>query len=295
MSVGTYLKDEWLPAIRASVRPGTWDHYAKMLQAYVVPRIGARRLGALQPNQLNRLYADLLVDGRRNGGPTRPAGLSPRTVRHVHTMLHKAFADAVRWGRIARNPADRSEPPRPKTPEMKVWDIGHLRAFLSHVADDRLHAIWLLMVTTGMRRGEVLGLRWSDVDLEGARLSVVQTVVMVDRKIIVSEPKTARRRRSIALDAATVAALRQLRRRQAEERLRYGELWKNAGLVTVHKDGSPISPRLLSSWFTQHARAANLPRIRLHDVRHSYATAARRRARPSGTSRAASRAGRRAR
>jgi integrase len=273
-SVGSFLVDEWLPAVQASVRLATHDHYSKMVHGYVVPRIGAQRLGKLRPGQLNAFYASLLVDGRRQVGAAQPTGLSPKTVRHVHTLLHKAFNDAVRWGSLQRNPADRAEPPRPRTAEMKVWDIAQLRTFLDQVATDRLGPVWLLMATTGMRRGEVIGLRWSDIDLDGGRISVVQTHVLVNRRVIVSEPKTQKGRRSIALDAATVAALRRLRRLQLEERLRYGELWTDTGHVVTHPVGTAINPRLFSSWFAQHARAAGLPPIRLHDLRHSYATAA---------------------
>lgn len=274
VTVATYLKDEWLPAVKASIRPATWDHYRAMVEGYVVPYLGARRLGEVLPSQLNAFYADLLVRGRRNRGASLQPGLSPKTVRHVHTMLHKAFADAVKWGRLPRNPAGRAEPPRPRTAEMRVWDTSQLRRFLDHVAEDRLFAVWLLLATTGMRRGEVLGLRWSDVDLDSARLSVVQTLILVNREVLFSEPKTARGRRSIALDASTVSELRRLRRVQTEERLRFGELYEDHGLVACHEDGSLISPRLFAAWFTQRARDAGLPPIRLHDVRHSYATAA---------------------
>jgi integrase len=131
-----------------------------------------------------------------------------------------------------------------------------------------------LIATTGMRRGEVLGLRWADVDLDGGRISIVQTHVILNRKVAVSEPKTLKGRRSIALDGATVAALRQFHRRQLEERLRYGDHWTDSGLVVVREDGSPVNPQSFSSWFAQHTRAAGLPPIRLHDMRHSYATAA---------------------
>jgi integrase len=273
-TVASFLVDEWLPGIQASIRPSTHALYSRIVDAYVVPRIGVRRLADVTPGQLNALYAALLSDGRRQKSAARPAGLSPKMVRHVHTLLRKAFSDAVRWGSLARNPADRAEPPRPRTPEMKVWNVVQLRRFLDEVDGDRLGPVWLLMATTGMRRGEVMGLRWADVDLDAGRLSIVQTHVIVNRKVIVSEPKTLKGRRSIALDAATVSALRQFRRRQLEERLALGATWTDSGLVVALPDGSAINPRTLSAAFTRHARAAGLPVIRLHDLRHSYATAA---------------------
>jgi integrase len=274
VTLSTFLRDEWFPAIRATTRPSTWDHYARIATGYLHGSIGDRRLGELTPGVLNAFYAELLASGRRFGVSTKGAGLSPKTVRHVHTMLHKALVDAVRWGRLQSNPADRADPPKPRQVEMKVWDLAQLRTFLDHVADDRVFAAWLLMTTTGMRRGEVVGLRWTDVDLDLGRLAIVQTHVLVDRQVIVSEPKTAKGRRTVALDATTLTALRQHRKRQLEERLALGEAWQDTGLVFTHEDGSGINPRLFSSWFIQRSSVAGLPPIRLHDVRHSYATAA---------------------
>lgn len=274
ITLSDFLRDEWFPAIRATTRASTWDHYARIATGYLYGSIGERRLSELSPGVLNAFYAELLTSGRRYGVRTKGAGLSPKSVRHVHTMLHKVLVDAVRWGRLPSNPADKADPPKPRQAEMKVWDLDQIRAFLDEVEDDRLSAAWLLMATTGMRRGEVVGLRWEDVDLDLGRLAIVQTHVLVNREVVVSEPKTAKGRRTVALDATTVAALRRHRTHQLEERLALGELWQETGLVFTHEHGGAVNPRLFSSWFTQRARAAGLPPIRLHDLRHSYATAA---------------------
>lgn len=140
---------------------------------------------------LNNLYAGLLRDGRRD----RPGGLSPRTVRYVHTILHRALKDAVKWGRLARNPADGANPPRATSSggsEMRTWTASELRCVLEHVETDRLYAAWLMSATTGMRRGEVLGLRWQDVDLEAGTASCRRTVITIAKQVRFGTPKTPR-------------------------------------------------------------------------------------------------------
>jgi integrase len=175
---------------------------------------------------------------------------------------------------VARNVADAADLPKGITPEMRVWSPAQLRTFLTQVCADPLYGAWLLFATTGMRRGEVAGLRWADVDLDAGRASPRRPRVVVNYEVHVSEPKTAKGRRSLALDPATVAALREHRAHQAEQRLAVGPRWQDSGLVFTWPDGRAIHPQRFSKWFEQHARAAGLPRIRLHDVRHSYATAA---------------------
>jgi integrase len=177
-------------------------------------------------------------------------------------------------GYVARNVASAVELPKGTTPEMQVWSPAQLRCFLDYIRGDRLFAAWLLIATTGMRRGELAGLRWTDVNLEAGRISPRRPRVVVDNEVVVSEPKTAKGRRSLALDPVTVAALRRHRAEQATEHIAAGPLWQHSGLVFTWPDGSAIHRQRFSSWFEQHARAAGLPRIRLHDVRHSYATAA---------------------
>jgi integrase len=274
LTLTRFLEDDWFPAIRVSVRPTTWEHYHRSFRNYIRPTIGRTLLPNVTPTRLNAFYADLLESGRCNPDASTP-GLSPKTVKHVHTMLHKALEDAVRWGHLARNPVSLATPPQPRTPEMKVWTPEQLRAFLESQRSHRLYAAWLLIVTTGMRRGEVLGLSWDHVDLSRGRLSVVRSLTVVTYgRVEFSEPKTAKGRRSIALDPTTVAALKAHRKQQQAQQLAVGPLWQHTGLAFTREDGSPIHPHHFTRSFGVLAREAELPRIRLHDLRHSYATAA---------------------
>jgi len=271
LSLNRYIEEEWLPSIQASVRPTTLRNYRDLFNGYVRPSFGRTQLVNVTPARLNCYYGELLSSGRR-GGTT---GLSPKTLRNLHSMLHKALGDAVRWGHLARNPVSLAEPPKPGTPQMKVWSPEQLRAFIEFTRADRLAAAWLLLVTTGMRRGEVLGLGWSDVDFANARIAVVRSLTVVDyHDVRFIQPKTAKGRRSVALDPMTVAALQAHRARHLEERLQWGEAWNGTGLVFTRENGTAIHPERLTSWFEQLVRDAGLPKIRLHDLRHSYATAA---------------------
>ena len=234
-----------------------------------MPRLGDIELQRLTPSNLSGFYRTLLTDARRDG-----QGLAPKTVRNIHAMLHRALKDAVRLGYLVRNVADAVTPPRAASPEMQVWTPDQLRAFLAQVRHDRLYALWLLVATTAMRRAELAGLRWVDVDLAAARVSPRRPRVVVNYVVHESEPKTRMGRRSLALDPATVAALEEHKIRQEQERADVGSAWRDSGLVFTRPEGSPIHPDLITDWFRRLARAARLPPIRLHDVRHSYATAA---------------------
>lgn len=262
LTVRGYLEDEWLPAIRASLRPSTFTSYALNVRR-VTDRIGSTRLQQLTAPALNRLYGEL------------GESLSPRTVRYVHTVLRHALADAVKWNRLVRNVADSAEPPSAKAARakpMRTWSAEELRRFLEHVSGDRLAAAWRLSAMTGMRRGELLGLRWRDVDLEAGRVAVVQTLIG-EREF--SQPKTDRSRRSVELDDETVAVLRAHRRRQLAERLAIGPAWRGEhDLVFCQEDGAPLWPQSFSRSFERRSKDAGLPRIRLHDLRHTHATLA---------------------
>ena len=199
------------------------------------------------------------------------------TIHHVHSCLHKACKDAVRWGRIPRNPLDAADPPRKKgdgSREMKTWTKEQLRAFLEALAEDRLCALWHTIAMTGMRRGEALGLRWSDVDLENSRLSVRRALIPINRDVVVSEPKTAKGRRVIALDPGTIEVLKTQATRQLDEQNDWDEAWVDSGLVFTRENGAALDPESVSRYWRQAVKKAMLPRIRLHDLRHTHATLA---------------------
>jgi len=269
-TVASFLTDEWLPAVAAEGRrPGTVANYRIHVTAHVLPALGGIELQQLSPAHLNGFYRALLSQGRRDGRP-----MAPKTVRNVHNLLHRALQDALRWGLVTRNAASAANPPAGKSPERAVWTPDQLRAFIAHVRQDRLYAAWMLFATTGMRRSEIAGLRVADVDLDAARVNPRLPRVLVDHVAVVSEPKTRAGRRTLALDPATVAALRDHLVLQAAERELLGASYADSGLLCTWPNGRPIHPARFSDWFQQHATAAGLPRITLHGLRHSYATAA---------------------
>jgi integrase len=219
---------------------------------------------------LQGLYGDLLSEGRSDGG----GGLSARTVAYIHRTLKKSLSDAVAWGLIGINPASGLVPPRVQQEERVVWTPRELGVFLGSVIDDELELAWWLLATTGMRRGEVLGLRWSDIDLDLGLLTVSRAAVVVRHEVTSSPPKTRRSRRIVPIDSQIQHVVRRHRARQAEHRLRGVWPVPDSDLVFTWPDGRTIHPTWLTKRFTKVASRAGLPRIRLHDLRHSFATAA---------------------
>jgi len=237
--------------------------------AYLVPRIGGLGFQALRPGHLDTLYDDLLANGGRKGKP-----LSPKSVTNVHTTLYRAMSDAVRLGKISRNPAELASPPRAESREMSTWGAEQMAAFLSHVREDRLYAAWLTLATTGLRRGELLGLTWKDIDFAKSRLAIRRSLVLVGGIARVLQPKTPKSRRSVPIPAETATALKGHRKARLEERVALGPGYEDGDLVFCREDGTPLHPDTFSERFERHVKAAGLPKIRVHDVRHSFATLA---------------------
>jgi integrase len=231
-------------------------------------------------HHLNGLYQQLLANGRRDGRP-----MAPKTVRNVHAVLHRALADAVRLGYVPRNVADLAEAPSGTSAERPVWTPEQLRTFLEHVRDDRLFAVWMLFATTGVRRGEVAGLRLTDLDLDAGHLSPRRPRVVVDHQVVVSDPKTASGGRWLALDPATVVALREHVRRREQELEEIGLAWPAPHLVFTWPDGRAIHPARFSDCSPSTPAEPACPRSR----RTTSATATRQRpSRPTCPSRVVS-------
>jgi len=282
LTLAAYLEDRWLPEMRTQVRATTAQSYARNLRLHVVPSLGGRRLRDLDATALTTLYGELSASGRRDHAQGQ--GLSSRSVRYVHTILRSALARAVELDLLARNPADRAKAPKAQASgdrheQIHTWTHEELGAFLAATTADRLGSLWHLLATTGLRRGEAIGLCWDSVDLDAARLSVRRSLVDVTPNYagaqpVWSDPKTARGRRSLSLDPGTVELLRGVRRRQAGERLLVGAGYADHGLVFAHPDGRPLHPEHLSRTFNDTIRRLHGRSIRLHDLRHTWATLA---------------------
>jgi integrase len=263
ISVGAYLTERWLPGQKGRLRATTLASYEQLICSHVIPTIGAVQLQKLTAEDLDALYATLSETHR------------PKTVRNIHGTIRKALSDAEPKGSVQRNVADLADPPKlsaaPKR-DMRIWTGPQLRRFLGLMESHRLHPAYFLAANTGMRRGEILGLRWGDVDLAAGRLSIRRALVSVGYKLSVSDVKTDQGRRSIDLDGPTVAILRSWRARQLEERLAIGSRHEDHGLVFARPEGTPLHPDYFSQTFDRAVARSGLPVIRLHDLRHTHAS-----------------------
>jgi integrase len=263
LTVTEFLEDEWLPAVTGTLRPLSAQRYRNVVRLYVKPHIGGARLQGLSAGQLNALYAQL-----------EQAGLSVATRRLAHAVMHRALRDAVRWGRVPRNVADMADPPARGRTRVQSWTASELRRFLGHVENDRLFALWRLAATTGMRRGELAGVTWRALDLDGARLLVEQQIIPTKGGASFGPPKSSRSRRTVALYPETVDALRAHHATQLLERDFAGSAYVDRDLVFADPLGALVYPQHLSQSFRKHREAAGIPTGSLHVLRHTAATLA---------------------
>ena len=269
LTVAEYL-DRWLADyVSTTLAPKTLESYDQIIHGHVVPALGSVSLTALQPQQVQGFYTDLLDHGRTDGH----GALSRRTVLRYHQIIHAALRQAVRWQLLVRNPADAVEPPRAPRRELQVPDAADVRKIMTAADATDYGPLVRLAVLTGLRRGELLGLRWTDVDLDAAVLHVQQSAQRITGQgIVFRQPKTRLSRRAVALSPVAVGLLRQHRRAQIEARLFAGPAYQDQNLVFATGIGTPIEPgNLLRAW-AKITAAAGVGHVRIHDLRHAHAT-----------------------
>lgn len=262
-----YLTNVWLPIKQAGLRRSTHASYDKTITSQIIPHIGDVQLSQLDTITLQRFYAFLLEKGGVKG-----QGLAPKTVANTNGIISKALTDAVEWSLIPYNPAKSITIKRDKRPEQKAWTEREAAEFLAAIREDPRFPFWRLALATGMRRGELCGLRWSAVDLEAGRIRVRSARVEVRGGVEDGDPKTDKGRRWIAIDRETVAVLSAWRAKTLEMRLRAGPAAPVDDFVVVKDDLMPPGPGTVTKWWNDALASAGIPPIRLHDARHTMAT-----------------------
>lgn len=262
ITIGEYL-DVWLKgSVYGSVRQSTYDRDTNLVNNHIKPVLGSLKLKKLNSAHVQNFYRNRL-----------DTGLSASTVRKIHDILRRGLAQAVDWHLTQRNVADVVKPPRPVPKEIVALSTDETRRLLDAAAEDRLEALYVLAVHTGMRQGEMLALRWQDVDIENAVLSVRRTLTRRGGKVAFGEPKTKKSRRSIRLTPQAVDALRAHLERQLRDMEILGDHYQDQGLIFTTDTGAPINPsNLRQRSFTPLLKRAGLPHMRFHDLRHTCAT-----------------------
>jgi integrase len=257
-TVGTWLA-KWLQQLEAGQkrRPATIRRYGSLTRVHLIPGLGHHKL-----DKLSRVHVDDLLAAKLGE-------LEPRTVHHLRAVLRTALNRALKDGLVLRNAAALTDPVEVPEKPRRFLTTAEAQAVLKAAQGERLEALYVLGLNVGPRIGEALALRWQDVDLDGAHVSIVYNLQRVKGKLVLVEPKTEKSRRTVGLPPAAIEALRAHRRRQTEDRLRLGPIWQNSDLVFTSQIGSPLDPSDVSRGFRSFLESHELPRVRFHDLRHA--------------------------
>jgi integrase len=271
VKVGTVL-DEWFAVRRHGLAATTEGAYESIIRDRLRPALGSVKLADLRPAQVARMLDDLRQPGSNRRGVARNRGLSETSLQHTFGVLRTAIQWAVKQRLVAHNVCDDVDRPQRQRTEMRIWTSDQLARFLDHVREDPLYPLWRLASHTGMRRSELLGLRWSDVDLEAARVSVARARVRVRDGMHEAASTKTGKSRVVDLDEVTVAVLRRWRTAQKAEKVAWGPAYVQSGLVFTREDGTGVHADHVQQRFERLVRAADAPTIRFHDLRHTHAS-----------------------
>ncbi len=268
-SLAAYLERWMKDYVQPNLSPRTAEGYNTIVTQHLIPKLGKITLTQLRPEHLQKYYSEML----ERGCVDKTGGLSAQTVRHHHTALHKALQTAVEWGLLSRNVADAVKPPRTQRPEMQVWSEDEITQFLEYSKKTPYHALFYVALFTGMRRSEMLALRWQDVDLMLGHIAINRTIHQLkDLSYIFRPPKTAKGRRTVALTPSTIKVLKEHREKQWLNYAMIGKPVSEEDFVFATIEGKPLRPNTITHAWTTIAQHAGVKQIRLHDARHSHAS-----------------------
>lgn len=253
--------------MKSQISPRTHERYSEIVKKNINPALGAMSLTKLRPAHIADAYSKALASGRRDG----KGGLSPATVVYMHRLIKHALAQAVIWEVIPRNPADAVEPPKIERATLNTFDISQTAELIESIQASRIRLAVLLGVLCGLRRGEIVALRWRDVDLDHCRLAVVESAEQTAAGVRYKPTKTGKGRQ-VALSATMTEELRSHWLRQAEELLALGIRQDAMTFVYAREDGEPLQPRSLTQLWKKTIAKTTLPHLRFHDLRHAHAT-----------------------
>lgn len=248
------------------LRPATCHGYNKLIDNHIEPRLGHFKLKDLNRRLIEEFYADLFEHGGRSG-----TGLASKTIRNIHGVLSKALSDAVRWDMLPTNPASQARLPRPQKREMKAWAEQDAATFLAWARETDRYWMWRLLLASGIRRGELCGLRWVDINLIRGTITIRSTRV-VAAGVTEGPPKSDAGHRTVSLDAATIESLKHHRNAINEYAAAIGHKITADDHVLIGADLKPVNPETVSRWWRADVHASGCPIIRLHDARHTAAT-----------------------
>jgi integrase len=259
--LGPFLR-HWLDEVaQPTLRASTYDSYDSILKLHLIPGLGRIAVAKLTPAEVQAFLNAKLE-----------SGLSPRRVQYIHAVLRRALVTAERWGLVSRNVAKLVDAPRVPHHEIRPLTPDQAHQLIDATADDRFQALYVTAIATGLRQGELLGLRWEDVDLDARRLSVRHSLARVNGKLVLLEPKTTRSRRMVVLPEIAASALRAHRTRQRMERLVAGSRWVDTDHVFATSVGTALDAATVTHTFQRALERAGLPHSRFHDLRHAAAT-----------------------